>query len=227
MMRWFQSPANWAGLLVAIAVATLQGLGLLGAGLGLAALGYVVGFAVAGMWLGWPWASANPDVLLRFSDQGDARSAMEEALKGVRGWVERNPGKRLQPAVQAQVLALCQSLEALLEQWESSRGSLSLQESFHARHIAISYLPEALRTYLSIPVAFAGTQRLENGRTAQDTLTLTLSQLQQQVQGLRDDLARQDAEAFLSHSRFLNEKFAPAPLSVPLSSVDSPASKAP
>jgi hypothetical protein len=222
MMRWVHSPANWSGLVLAIAVLALKSLGLLGGGVGLAALAYAVGFAVAGLWVGWPWSEANPDAVLTFTDQGDARTAMDEALRGVRDWVERNPGQRLQPAVQAQVLALCQSLEALLQQWESSRGSLSLQESFHARHIAISYLPEALRTYLSIPLAFAGTRRLENGRTAQDTLAHTLSQLQDQVQRLSDDLARQDAEAFLSHSRFLSEKFATPSLGLGVPSSSSP-----
>jgi len=39
------------------------------------------------------------------------------------------------------VLELCTALEQLLNQWERSKGALSLQEGFHARHLAISYLP--------------------------------------------------------------------------------------
>ena len=55
------------------------------------------------------------------------------------------------------------TLDGLLAQWERSKGALSLQEGFHARHIALSYLPEALKTYLSIPPQFAATRVLRDG----------------------------------------------------------------
>jgi hypothetical protein len=109
------------------------------------------------------------------------------------------------------VLELCKALEGLLQQWERSRGTLSLQDGFHARHIAISYLPEALNTYLSIPASYAATRVLENGKTAQDTFRDTLAELEAKVRELGDDLASQDAHAFLVHSRFLQQKFGPAP----------------
>ena len=38
MMRWVHSPANWSGLVLAIAVLALKSLGLLGGGVGLAAV---------------------------------------------------------------------------------------------------------------------------------------------------------------------------------------------
>lgn len=84
--------------------------------------------------------------------------------------------------------------------------------SFHARHIALTYLPDALRTYLSIPQQFAMSKRLTNGRTAQETFTATLDDLQHKVTQLSEDLATQDAQAFLNHSQFLQEKFKPARL---------------
>jgi hypothetical protein len=221
--QWANSPANWVGLAAATVVLVLKGLGFLGAfGLVLALLAYGAGFAVAGLWLGWPWAQPSPWEGLNFKDEGDARVAMHRALSGVRQLVQYNPDRRLPEALQKQVLALCDSLEALLDQWERSKGVLPLQESFHARHIAISYLPEAIRTYLSIPASYAGTRRLENGKTAQETFAQSLTQLQGKVKLLADDLASQDADAFLSHSRFLSEKFAASALSSP-SSIDQPA----
>jgi hypothetical protein len=213
LWQWANSPANWAGLALASTVLVLKGLGFLGASaVLLAVLAYGAGFVVAGLWLGWPWAQPSPWEALDFKDEGDAREAMHRALSGVRSLVHYNPGQRLPEALQRQVLALCDSLDGLLDQWERSKGMLPLQESFHARHIAISYLPDAIRTYLSIPAHYAGSRRLENGKTAQETFVLTLDQLQGKVKLLGDDLASQDAEAFLSHSRFLNEKFAQAPL---------------
>jgi hypothetical protein len=129
----------------------------------------------------------------------------------VRRLTEYNPEQRIPASLQTRVLQLCQALEALLQQWERSRGTLTLQDSFDARHIAISYLPDALNTYLSIPAAYATSRVLENGKTAQDTFKDTLEELDGKVRELADDLATQDAHAFLVHSRFLQQKFGAGP----------------
>jgi hypothetical protein len=132
---------------------------------------------------------------------------MERALNGVRQLTQFNPSNRIPASLQARVLELCSELENLLQQWERSKGSLSLQDSFHARHIAISYLPEALNTYLSIPPAYATTRIIENGKTAQDIFKDSITELEAKVRQLGDDLASQDAHAFLVHSKFLKQKF--------------------
>jgi hypothetical protein len=202
------SPSNWCGLALATAVLVLKALGFIGpAGLLLAALGYAAGFVGGGLWFGFPRLSGPAWGELEFKDEGDAREAMGRAIAGVRSLVEYNPDNRLPASLQARALELCQSLEALLAQWERSKGALSLQEGFHARHIAISYLPEALKTYLSIPAQYASTRKLQDGKTAQDIFRDTLVDLQGKVKQLADDLASQDAHAFLVHSRFLHEKF--------------------
>ncbi|HET7792336.1 MAG TPA: hypothetical protein VFL64_03030 [Rhizobacter sp.] len=209
LLRILLSPANWLGLALATAVLVLKALGLVGvAGLPLAAFGYVAGFVAGGLWLGFPrlkgpmWEDA-----LEFSDEGDAREAMGRALAGVRGLVEYNPENRLPASLQARALELCKSLEGLLAQWERSQGVLSMQEGFHARHIAISYLPDALKAYLSIPAQYASSRVLQDGKTAQDIFRDTLAELDGKVKQLADDLASQDAHAFLVHSRFLHDKF--------------------
>ena len=45
--------------------------------------------------------------------------------------------------------------------------------------------------------------------TAQDTFRTTLDELGHKVSQLAEDLASQDAQAFLNHSQFLKEKFKP------------------
>ena len=222
LTRWLVSPANWCGLGLAITVLVLKGLGLVGlSGLLVALLGYAAGFVAGGLWLGFPKLAGPMWDELEFSDEGDAREAMNRALSGVRSLVAYNPENRLPASLQAKVTDLCKSLEALLAQWERSKGHLSLQESFHARHIAISYLPEALKTYLSIPVQYATTRILDNGKTAQDTFRDTLAELETKVRELGDDLASQDAHAFLVHSRFLQDKFGTVNV------LDAPAPEAP
>lgn len=209
--RVLASPANWFGLGLATLVLGLKAMGLVGwHGLPLALLGYAAGFAVGGLWMGFPSPNAPDWEMLQFSDEGDAREAMERALSGVRRLTEYNPDNRIPASLQARVLELCTQLEGLLHQWERSRGSLSLQDSFHARHIAISYLPDALNTYLSIPASYATSRVLENGKTAQDTFKDTLVELDAKARQLGDDLASQDAHAFLVHSQFLKEKFGAA-----------------
>ena len=216
VMRLVAAPANWCGLAMAIVVLVLKATGLLGSlGLGVAVLGYVAGFVIGGLWLGFPSTQAPAWEALQFSDEGDAHEAMERALNGVRRLTEHNPENRIPASLQARVLALCKALDGLLQQWERSKGSLSLQDSFHARHIAISYLPDALNTYLSIPANFATSKVLDNGKTAQDTFKDTLDELEKKVAQLGDDLASQDAQAFLVHSKFLHQKFGPQGLDAP------------
>jgi hypothetical protein len=214
LFRVLLSPANWCGLGLATVVLVLKAIGLVGiGGLPLAALGYVAGFLAGGLWLGFP-KLAGPmwEDALEFTDEGDAREAMSRALSGVRGLVEYNPENRLPASLQASALNLCKSLESLLSQWERSKGVLSLQEGFHARHIAISYLPDALKAYLSIPAQYASSRVLHDGKNAQEIFRDTLAELERKVKELADDLASQDAHAFLVHSRFLHDKFGRSPL---------------
>src|SRR5205814_2796950 len=123
------------------------------------------------------------------------------------GLTQHNPENRLPASLQTRVLELCSTLETLLHQWERSRGQLSLEDSFDARRIAITYLPEALNAYLSIPSAYARTRQLANGKTAVETFEESIVELQGKVAELADDLATQDAQAFLAHSQFLTQKF--------------------
>jgi hypothetical protein len=210
--RFLTSPANWCGIALATAALAPQALGMgLWGGWLLAPLGYGVGFAVAGLWFGYPRLGTQPWDELEFdADSGDAREAMDRALQAVRGLVNFNPEDRLSASLQARVLELCAQLQTLLQQWDRSKGKLSLEETFQARHIVLSYLPEALKNYLSIPPRFARSKILANGQTAEDTFRATVDDLSAKVLQLTEDLASQDAEAFLNHSRFLHEKFGPS-----------------
>ncbi len=207
--RLLQSPANWAGLATATAVLALQIVGLLElAAVPIAALGYAAGFSVGGLVAGFPRLRGSTwEATLEFGDQGDSRGAMIQALANVRQLLEEDREARIAEPVRGRVLALCDALEGLQAQWERSRGTLSLEESFHARHIATSYLPDALRSYLSIPPQFAATRALADGKTALQTLRDRVVELDTKVHQLSEDLAGQDAQAFLAHSRFLQEKF--------------------
>lgn len=204
-----QSPANWAGLGLSTLALVLSGLGLMQWGAGaLAVLAYAIGFGLGALWFGLPRLTGTAWDSLVFEDKGeDPRSNMVSALTLVKEVTQSNPQGRLSLELQGKVQELCNQLFQLLDQWERSRGQLSLEESFNARHIALRYLPDALKSYLSIPQQFATTKRLSNGLTAQGTLSATLDDLSAKVRQLSEDLAAQDAQAFLNHSKFLHEKF--------------------
>jgi hypothetical protein len=208
--RLLTSSANWCGLAVAAVPLVLKAAQMLGPiAFALALAGYAIGYFLGGSLFGFPRLGTPAwDADLTFFDTGDVRRNIESAIEGIRGLVHSNPDQRLSGVLRDRTLEICQKLESLLAQWESSKGALSLEEEFHARHIALSYLPDALKGYLAIPKAFAAERVLDNGRTAHDTLALTLDELSGKVGQLQDDLAGQDAQAFLSHSRFIDNKFA-------------------
>lgn len=201
--RALAGPAGWSALVLASVPIGLELAGWLGyAAYPLAALGAAAGYALGGLVFGFPRFGPHAwEAELAFADTGDPRQAVETALAGIRALVEDNPDGRLGAGLRAAIGEVCTRLEALLGQWEETKGELSLEEEFHARHIALSYLPEALRGYLAIPKDFAATRRLENGRTAEETFAATLAELAARIDQLREDLAGQDAQAFLAHSR--------------------------
>ena len=206
--RFLLSPANWLGLAFAISVLGLVGLGWISPRLsGLALLAYGAGFMCGGLWLGWP-RLAGPDWgELTFADSEDTREATRRALAAIRRLVNTNPDRRLSAATGTKLLNLCDAIEAMLAQWEGSKVTLSIEDTFHARYIALRYLPDALKSFWSIPAQFATTKALANGMTAEATLAQTVDELGQKVTQLNDALVAHDVQAFVDHSQFLSEKF--------------------
>jgi hypothetical protein len=208
LIRVLFSPANWLGLGFAAACIVLIGLGFVSARyLALGLLAYAVGFAVGGAWFGWPQLSGPDWRELTFSDNENTREAAARALAGIRRLVDTNPGRRLSAATGIKLTQLCDSLEAMLAQWDSAKQGLSLEDTFHARHIALRYLPEALQRFWAIPPQLAQTKALSNGLTADATLGQTVDELSQKVRQLSEALAAHDTQAFLDHSKFLSDKF--------------------
>jgi hypothetical protein len=208
LTRFLFSPANWIGLAFSLGAIALILIGFVSARwIGIAALAYGVGFITGGLWFGWPQLSGPAWDELTFTENDTARDAPERALAGIRRLVTGNPGRRLSAMTGAKLLKLCDDIEAMLAQWERSRGQLSVEDSFHARYIALRYLPDALKSFWSIPAQFATTRPLENGLTADATLGKTVDELGHKVRQLNDALAAHDAQAFLDHSRFLSDKF--------------------
>jgi hypothetical protein len=206
--RFLFSPANWAGLTFCLATVAMMLAGWVSTRwLAVAVFAYGVGFVCAGLWFGWPRLAGPAWDEMSFADDDSSRDAAQRALAAIRRLVNGNPGRRLSATNGAKVLKLCDDIDTMLAQWERSKAQLPIEDAFHARHIALRYLPDALKTFWSIPAQYASTRTLENGLTAEAMLGKTVDELDIKVRQLGDALAAHDAQAFLAHSRFLSEKF--------------------
>jgi phage shock protein PspC (stress-responsive transcriptional regulator) len=122
---------------------------------------------------------------------------------------------RLQERAGPQTLGALQSIEEklafLLERIGEGGGELFDLRPFEVRKIAFDYLPDALNQYLQLPPAMAQTQRLNAGKTAEESLNEQLNLLDTTLHDLAKSLFEKDAGGLLVHGRFLKEKFAEQP----------------
>lgn len=91
---------------------------------------------------------------------------------------------------------------------------------------ATDYLPEAIGAYLRLPRDWADSRPVENGKTALLLLIDQLDLLGATMDQIFDAANRTDANALISHGRFLQEKFGHHPASADLT-VPSPKSPGP
>ncbi len=208
LTRLLFSPANWLGLGFAAASVTLIGLGWVSSRyIALGLLAYGVGYVVGGAWFGWPQLRGPDWREITLGDNENTREAATRALAGIRRLIETNPGRRLSAATGIKLTRLCDAIESMLAQWDSAKQGLSLEDTFHARHIALRYLPDALQRFWAIPPNLAQNKALANGMTADATLGQTADELSLKVQQLSEALAAHDTQSFLDHSKFLSDKF--------------------
>ena len=105
-----------------------------------------------------------------------------------------------------------EKLELLLGQ-ETASEFFDLKP-FEVQKIAFEYIPDAIQEYLRLPPTMAKTRRLNNGKTAEESLKEQLFLLDNALDKLADSLFHKDAHGLLVHGRFLKEKFTDHPFRV-------------
>jgi hypothetical protein len=211
LWRFLNSPANWCGLAIAIAVVAARVFGLLGAYWWASVIvGYLAGFWLGKSLFGTPQLVVTDlDALDAALVDRDKPEAMEEALEAVRTIAKSNVGKYFSPQQAAALAALTKAIEDLHTEWMRSERNMSMENAFVAKRLAVEYLPDTVRRFLAIPPRFAATKMIANNKTATQLFDESVSEMQKKVTQLQDDLAAQDAEAFANHAEFLNQKFGP------------------
>lgn len=86
------------------------------------------------------------------------------------------------------------------------------KDIYHIRQTALSYLPEALDNYLTIPDQLALTHEIRDGKTAKDMLVEQLTILDDEMKDIVVDFDKDDLVKLEVHGRFLKDKFNKASL---------------
>jgi hypothetical protein len=212
LWRYLNSAANWCGLLAAIAVVGARALGFIGSGWAvLALLGYGAGFWAGRTIFGAPQLLVTDLAALDLAlTQRDAPEAITETLAAIRDVARDDRANHFNIVQQNQVIALADAIEALHKEWLASGHQLSVEDAFIAKRLALDYLPDTMRRYLAIPPKFAATKVVLQNKTAAQLFDDSIREMRNKVDQLQSDLASKDADAFVDHAKFLNQKFATA-----------------
>jgi hypothetical protein len=211
LWRLLNSPANWCGFALTIAVLAAKSFGYLGSLWWLAAvLAYITGFYIGKLAFGAPQLIVTDlDALDQALSERDKPEALGQALHAVRLIASSNTGKFFSEAQARSLMTLTKSIEDLHTEWLASSRNMSVENAFVAKRLAFEYLPETVRGYLAVNPRVATTMVVTQGKTAAQLFDDSIRDLQSKVTQLQDDLAMQDAEAFANHATFLHQKFGP------------------
>lgn len=133
-------------------------------------------------------------------------AAWREQLRPLQDRLRQRAGETTAQALEG----IEEKLAFLLERLGESNEILDLRP-FEVRKIAFEHLPDTLNQYLALPPAMAQTERLNSGKTAEESLNDQLQLLDTTLHDLAKSLFEKDATGLLVHGRFLKEKFAEQP----------------
>jgi len=93
---------------------------------------------------------------------------------------------------------------------------------YSVRQTAMTYLPEALSRYLSLPRAYAENERLADGKTAHDALIGQLELMEDNTRRVADSIVQRESERLLTHGRFLSDRLGTSSLDPSLPAAPQP-----
>lgn len=139
------------------------------------------------------------------------------ALDRVRDRAEQ---ARLATAAQTRIGRIDRAIRTTLPRLRTF--GLGSYEGYAVVATAMSYLPEALESYLRLPREWADRRPIDRGRTALMLLVDQLDLLAASTEQILDAAARADAQALIQHGRFLAAKFGTGPADVHPTSAPPP-----
>jgi hypothetical protein len=211
--EYLGSRGHIVGMLFALVGILLYSGDMITGWLGLAAIPvmYVSGYFVAAR------PRQKPLAPQQVSDAPALRASLDEMLDAIH--------KRVAVDIYYLVRSIRDSVVFTLE---NSGTAAETDPDVHlVRRTATTYLPEALATYLSLPRKYAETKRLADGRTSHDVLMDQLSLMDEQTRRVASNLIRNSSQRLVSHGKFIDERYAPSSLRVPVASTPPPPPESP
>ncbi len=121
---------------------------------------------------------------------------------------------KVPPAVLVRVHRVTRRLREILPRMRNA--GLDSADEYSLIATATSYLPESLETYIRLPRDWADTRPIEGSKTSLLLLVDQLDLLGATVDKMYDAVLVNDANALITHGRFLQQKFGgPAPTAPP------------
>lgn len=177
-------------------------LGLIG--LGLFLLGFIDKYwlaIVVGMYLiGWIVTPAERQlqlILTREANASGVKEQLDELMKKIKPQVDDEVFERVS-RIHATIVDMLPALFA---------ENLPDRNLYDIRQTALEYLPATLEHYLALPNMYRRKHVVRDGKTARDLLIEQLTLLDNTMTEALESINRSDAEALLSHGRFLQDKF--------------------
>lgn len=130
-------------------------------------------------------------------DPQEVRSAVDRAYEMTHG--------RLPADVQSKVAEIRSEILALLPHLD--QFPLGSEDLFVIRRTATDYLPTTIKTYLSLPAAYATSRTVREGKTPLDLLKDQLELIDSEMDEITEAVHQRDSERLLTHGRFLEERF--------------------
>jgi hypothetical protein len=191
--RFLGSPGHVVGSLLGIV-----GILLLDAGF---VHGWLAAAVIAGLYIVGYFLASRPTVTQDFGvvqakDADKIEAGLDQMLSTLR--------RRVAPDIYARVVSIRDAIVFTLDH----AGSMQVDPDIYAvRQTALTYLPEALSQYLTLPRSYAERQVLENGKTSHDVLLDQLRLMETKVQEVADALIERESQRLVTHGRFIADRF--------------------
>jgi hypothetical protein len=187
------SRRNIAGSLLALGGLGLVATGVIAGPLALPVVGalYAIGVLVV------PPERGLDVQLDAAQDTAKVRSGLDQLIRQIQG--------RVAPDIFTKVVSIRDSILQTLP--SASAVDVGDPNVYLIQQTALSYLPQALNSYLAVPRTMAEHRAIADGRTPHDVLLEQLDLMDSKMQEVADDIARNDTDKLLANGRFIAERF--------------------
>ncbi len=191
--RFLGSPGHVVGALFAIGGIIMLNAGLIS---GLLAAGVIVGLYATGYFLASRPAITENIGALPAKDSDKIEAGLDQMLATIR--------KRVAADIYATVVSIRDAIVFTLDH----SGDMQTDPDIYAvRQTAMTYLPEALSKYMSLPRAYAERQVIENGKTSHDVLLDQLRLMETKVHEVANSVIERSSQRLVTHGRFIADRF--------------------